>query len=325
MRRRDFIAGVGAVAALPLAVRAQQGTPVIGFLHAASAQPNAHLVAAFLRGLEEAGFREGRNVSIEYRWADGKYELLSQLASDLAGRQVAVFYTAGGAGAAIEARRASSSIPLVFVMGSDPVKAGLVTSLARPGGNSTGVTLLTNGLEAKRLELLRQLVPSAGSIAALVNPDNVNAPVVTDELRSASKALGITVHLLQAATDAQLDAALAALPQLKVGGILIANDPFFLARRERIVAQLASIALPAVAQSREFPAAGGLVSYGSNLADMYRKSGVYVGHILKGEKPSDLPVQQPTTFELIFNLKTAKALGLSVPPSLLATADEVIE
>jgi putative tryptophan/tyrosine transport system substrate-binding protein len=325
MKRRTFIAGVGAAAALPFAAWAQQGVPVVGFLHAGSAQPNAHLVAAFLRGLEQVGFKEGRNVSVEYRWAEGKYDSLAQLANDLADRHVAVFYTGGGAGAAIEARKASSSIPLVFVMGSDPVKAGLVASLARPGGDSTGVTLLTNGLEAKRLELLRQLVPSADSIAALINQDNVNAPVVIDELQSASKALGIAVQLLQATTEAQLDAALATLPQLKVGGVLVGNDPFFVSRRERIIARIAGIGLPAVYQSREFPAAGGLVSYGSNLADMYRKSGVYVGRVLKGEKPSDLPVQQPTTFELIFNLKTAKALGLTITPSLIATADEVIE
>jgi putative ABC transport system substrate-binding protein len=324
MRRRDILAALGAVIAWPLSVRAQQ-LPVVGFLHSGSAKPNAHLVAAFLRGLDEAGFKEGRNVVIEYRWAEGKYDLLPRLANDLAGRQVTVLYTAGGSISAFEAHKASNTIPLVYVMGSDPVKVGLAASFNHPGGNATGVTLITNGLEAKRIELLHQLVPSATLMAALVNPDNLNAPDVIAELQSAGKALGVTIHLLQAANDAQLDASFASLPQLKAGGFLIGNDPFFLSRRDRINAELAKIALPAISQSREFPAAGGLASYGSNLADMYRKSGVYVGRILKGEKASDLPVQQPTNFELIFNLKTAKALGLTIPQSLLATADEVIE
>lgn len=324
MRRRDFIAGLGA-AALPLSARAQQGLPVIGFLHSGSAKPNAHLVTAFLRGLDETGYQDHRNVLIEFRWAEGKYDLLPQLANDLAGRQVAVLYTAGGSVSAIEARKASSTIPLVYVMGSDPVKMGLAASLNHPGSNATGVTLITTGLEAKRIELLHQLVPSATLMAALVNPDNLNASDVVAELQAAGRALGVTMHLLQAANDAQLDASLAALPELKAGGLLIGNDPFFLSRRDRINDELAKIALPAISQSREFPATGGLVSYGSNLADMYRKSGVYVGRILKGDKPSDLPVQQPTKFELIFNLKTAKALGLTIAQSLLATADEVIE
>lgn len=324
MERRDFIAGLCA-AALPLSAMAQQALPVIGFLHSGSAKPNAHLVAAFLRGLDETGFQDRRNVIIEFRWAEGKYELLPQLADDLVARRVAVLYTAGGSISATEARKASSTIPLVYVMGSDPVKMGLATSLNHPGNNATGVTLITTGLEAKRIELLHQLVPSAMLIAALVNPDNLNASDVVGELKAAGNAIGATIHVLQAANDAQLGTSLAALPELKAGGLLIANDPFFLSRRDRINAELARIELPAISQSREFPGAGGLVSYGSDLADMYRKSGVYVGRILKGEKPSDLPVQQPTKFELIFNLKTAKALGLTIPPSLLATADEVIE
>lgn len=298
---------------------------MVGFLHGGSPGPNAHLVAAFLRGLEGSGFRERHDVVVEYRWAEGKYDRLQQLASDLVSRHVAVLYTAGGSVAAIEARKVSVDIPLVFVMGSDPVRAGLVTSLPRPGGNSTGVTLSTSALEAKRVELLRQLAPSTDLIAALVNPDNPNAPDVTANVETAGKSVGVSIHFLQAATDGQLDAALATLPQWKAGGILVANDPFYVSRREKIIAAIAEKALPAVYQSREFPAAGGLVSYGSTLADMYRKSGVYAGRILKGEKPADLPVQQPTTFELIFNLRTAKALGLTIPQTLLATADEVIE
>src|SRR5215468_952584 len=325
MRRRDILAALGAAIVWPLSVRAQQGMPVVGFLHSGSAKPNAHLAAAFLRGLDEAGFQEGRNVVIQYRWAEGKYDALPQLANGLVARQVAVLYTAGGSVSALEARKASGTIPLVYVMGSDPVKVGLAASFNHPGGNATGVTLITNGLEAKRIELLHQLVPSATLVAALINPDNLNAPDVIAELQSAGKALGVTIHLLQAANDAQLAASFATLPELKAGGFLIGNDPFFLSRRDRINAELAKIALPAISQSREFPATGGLVSYGSNLADMYRKSGVYVGRILKGDKPADLPVQQPTTFELVFNLKTAKALGLTVPPSILARADEVIE
>jgi putative ABC transport system substrate-binding protein len=320
MRRREFIGMLGSAGlAWPLAASAQQNAPVVGFLHSGSAGPNAHLVAAFLRGLQETGFRDQHDVFVEYRWAEGKYERLQQLASELVSHHVAVLYTAGGSVAAIEARKVSENIPLVFVMGSDPVRAGLVTSLPRPSGNSTGVTLITSGLEAKRVELLRQLAPSADVIAAVVNPDNPNASDITADVQTAGKSLGVSIHFLQAATDAQLDAALATLPQLKAGGILVANDPFYVSRREKIIAAIAEKALPAVYQSREFPAAGGLVSYGSNLADMYRKSGVYVGRILKGEKPADLPVQQPTTLELIFNLRTARTLKLTIPQTLLST------
>jgi len=298
---------------------------MIGFLHSGSPGPNTHLVKAFLAGLGETGFDDGRNVRIEYRWAEGKYERLAALATELVGHGVAVLYTAGGSVAAIEARKAAATVPLIFVMGSDPVRAGLATSLSRPGGNATGVTLITSGLEAKRLELLRQLVPSANSIAALINPDNPNAEDIAGYLQEASKSLGIEIRLLYAASDTQLESALVGLPQLGASGILIVNDPYFVSRREKIVVRMAEQSLPAIYQSREFPAAGGLVSYGSSLADMYRKSGVYVGRVLKGEKPSDLPVQQPTKFELSINLKTARALGLTIPAALLATADEVIE
>ena len=326
MRRRDFLGVIGgASVVLPLAARAQQPStvPVVGFLHSGSEAPNAHLVSAFRKGLSEAGFDEGRNVAIEYRWAGGNYDRLPGLVDELINRRVTVLYTSGGSVSALAAKDATRGIPLVFVMGSDPVKVGLVSSLSRPGGNATGVTLIKADLEAKRLELLRQLLPSLTVVAALINPSNPNAEDVTGYLQSAAKALGLETLLLHAATDAQLDAVLGNLP--KANAMLVGNDPFFVSQRAKIIAAVMRNSLPAIYQSREFPASGGLASYGSNLADMYRKSGIYVGQVLKGIKPSDLPVQQPTKFELVINLKTAKALGLELPTTLLASADEVIE
>jgi putative tryptophan/tyrosine transport system substrate-binding protein len=326
MRRRDFLGVIGGAAVvLPLAARAQQPStvPVVGFLHSGSEAPNAHLVSAFRKGLSEAGFDEGRNVAIEYRWAGGNYDRLPGLVDELINRRVTVLYTSGGSVSALAAKDATRGIPLVFVMGSDPVKVGLVSSLSRPGGNATGVTLITADLEAKRLELLRQLLPSLTVVAALINPSNPNAEDVTGYLQSAAKALGLETLLLHAATDAQLDAVLGNLP--KANAMLVGNDPFFVSQRAKIIAAVMRSSLPVIYQSREFPASGGLASYGSNLADMYRKSGIYVGQVLKGIKPSDLPVQQPTKFELVINLKTAKALGLELPTTLLASADEVIE
>jgi putative tryptophan/tyrosine transport system substrate-binding protein len=325
MRRRRFIMLLGgAVAGFPLSLRAQQTSiPVVGFLHSGSQAPYTQMVSAFLKGLSEAGFDDGRNVVIEYRWADGNYDRLPKLADELVKRRIAVLYTSGGSVSALAAKDIARGIPLVFLMGSDPVRAGLVSSLSRPGGNATGVTLFTVELEAKRLELLRQLLPSLTVVAALINPTNPNAEDVTSYLQSAAKALGLEVLLLQAATEAQLDAVLGNLP--KAGALLVGNDPFFVSRRAKIIAAAGHNALPAIYQSREFPASGGLASYGSNLADMYQRSGTYVGQVLKGIKPSDLPVQQPTKFELAINLKTAKALGLAVPATLLARADEVIE
>jgi putative tryptophan/tyrosine transport system substrate-binding protein len=326
MRRRDFLGVMSAAAAgLPLAAHAQQSSaaPVVGFLHGGSQAPYAQMVSAFRKGLSETGFDEGRNVIIEYRWADGNYDRLPGLADELVKRRIAVLFTSGGSVSALAAKDAARDIPLVFVMGSDPVKAGLVSSLNRPGGNATGVTLYTVELEAKRLELLRQLLPSLTAVAALINPSNPNAEDVTSYLKAAAKALGLEVRLLHAASEAQLDAVLGNLPQ--VNAMLVGNDPFFVSQRAKIIAAAARNSLPAIYQSREFPASGGLVSYGSNLAEMYRESGVYVGQVLKGIKPSDLPVQQPTKFELVINLKTAKALGLELPATLLASADEVIE
>ena len=327
MKRREFIAGLGSVATSsllwPLAHAQQPAIPVIGFLHSGSQAPYAHLVSAFRKGLSEADFDEGRNVVIEYRWADGNYDRLPALVDDLVGRHVAVLYTGGGSVSALAAKDATRGIPLVFLMGSDPVKVGLVASLSRPGGNATGVTLITADLEAKRLELLRQMLPSLSVVLALLNPNNPNAADVTNDLQAAAKALGVEIRLMHAASEAQLDAALGDLP--RANAVLVGNDPFFTSQRGKIIAAMARRSLPAIYQSREFPASGGLASYGSNLAEMYRKSGVYVGQVLKGIKPSDLPVQQPTIFELVVNLKTAKALGLELPTALLASADEVIE
>jgi putative tryptophan/tyrosine transport system substrate-binding protein len=326
MRRREFITIVGgATVALPLAARAQQqaAMPVIGFLHSGSQAPYAQLVSAFRKGLSETGFDEGRNVAIEYRWADGNYDRLPGLVNELLDRHITVLYTGGGSVSALSAKDAARGVPLVFLIGGDPVKMGLVASLNRPGGNATGVTLVTGDLEAKRLELLRQLVPALTVVAVLINPSNTNAEDVTADLQSAAKALGVGTRLLQAGSAAQLDEVLQNLP--KANAMLVVNDPFFVSQRGNIIAAAARNFLPSIYQSREFPASGGLASYGSSLSDMYRKSGVYVGQVLKGVKPSDLPVQQPTVFELVINLKTAKALGIEVSPTLLATADEVIE
>jgi putative tryptophan/tyrosine transport system substrate-binding protein len=325
MKRREFITLTGLAAAWPLAAHAQQplAVPIVGFLHGGSQAPYAQMVSAFRKGLSETGFDEGRNVVIEYRWADGNYDRLPGLADELVNRRIAVLYTSGGSVSALAAKGAAPGIPLVFVMGSDPVKAGLVASLSRPGGNATGVTLFTVELEAKRLELLRQLSPSLTVVAALINPSNPNAEDVTSYLQSAAKALGLEVRLLNAASESQLDTVLGNLP--KANAMLVGNDPFFVSQRAKIIAATARNSLPTIYHAREFPASGGLASYGSNLAEMYRKSGVYVGQVLKGIKPSDLPVQQPTKFELVINLKTAKALGLELPATLLASADEVIE
>jgi putative ABC transport system substrate-binding protein len=326
MRRRDFLGAMSsAVVAMPLRAGAQQqsAVPVVGFLHGGSQAPYAQMVSAFQKGLSETGFDEGRNVVIEYRWADGNYDRLPALANELVNRHVTVLYASGGSVSALAAKDAARGIPLVFVIGGDPVKVGLVGSLNRPGGNATGVTLFTVELEAKRLELLRQMLPSVRVVAALINSGNPNAEDVTNYLRSAAKALGLEIRLLYAASEAQLDTVLRDLPN--ANGMVVANDPFFVSQRAKIIAAAARSSLPAIYQSHEFPASGGLASYGSNLADIYRKSGVYVGQVLRGVKPSDLPVQQPTKFELVINLKTAKTLRLELPTTLLASADEVIE
>jgi putative ABC transport system substrate-binding protein len=325
MRRRDFtILLAGAVGGRPPAVRAQQkAMPVVGFLHYGSPGPFAPFMAAFHQGLGETGNVEGQNLAIEYRWAEGRYDRLPALAADLVGQKVDVIVAAGPPSARA-AKSATSTIPIVFSSG-DPVGEGLVAGLARPGGNLTGVSLLTVELMAKRLELLSELVPQAGVIALLVNPNDVNAERIIRDVQEAARARGVQLNVLKAGSESEIDAAFPSLVQLQAGGLVVGTDPFFNSRREQLVALAARHAVPAIYEWREFASAGGLISYGSSLTAVYRQDGIYAGKILKGAKPADLPVQQPTTFELVVNLKTAKALGLTVPPSILARADEVIE
>jgi putative tryptophan/tyrosine transport system substrate-binding protein len=328
MRRRNFIKGiVGSAATWPLVAGAQQpAMPVIGWLGARSPKESASVVAAFHKGLTEAGYVEGRNVAVEYRWAELHYDRLPAMATDLVGRHVSVIAATGGGASPLAAKAATATIPIVFVAGDlDPVNSGLVSSLNRPGGNTTGVMLLLTVLGAKRLQMLRELVPNAGVIGVLVNPANPSAAAETKDLQGAARALGMELHILSASTDGDLNAAFATFVQQRVGALLIGNNSFFISRREQIVAMAAQHAIPTMYFVREFAAAGGLLSYGTSNADGYRLVGVYVGRILKGEKPSELPIQQPTKFELVINLKTAKALGLTLPDKLLALADEVIE
>ena len=281
------------------------------------------MAAAFKRGLKEAGYIEGQNVAIEYRWADDQYERLPALAADLVNRQVNVIFANGPA--ALSAKTATTTIPIVFGAGFDPVRAGLVASLSRPSGNFTGVSILNEELGPKRLELLHELVPAATVVGVLVNPVGPNAEALSKSVPAAARAMGLEPHALHASSERELDAAFAALTQLRAGALVIGSDPFFNSRSEQLAALTVAHALPAIYQYREFAAAGGLMSYGGSLTDSFRLAGVYTGRILKGEKPTDLPVQQTTKVELIINLKTAKALGLTVPPALLGRADEVVE
>jgi len=325
MKRRGFITLLSGAALLPLAARAQQAMPVVGFLGTGSPAEWTHFVEGFRQGLREGGYEDGRNVAIEFRWAEGQGSRLPALAADLAGRRVSLIASSAGIVAARVANAASDNIPVVFVMGGDPVKFGLVTSLNRPGGHATGVSFLLNVLAAKRVALLRELVPRAATVGLLVNPDNPNAEADVDAAQEAARALGQQAHVVHARTASDFDAAFASLVQQRAATLFVASDVLFLNGRERLVALAARHRLPAIYDRREFVAAGGLITYGTNFTDAHRQIGVYAGRILKGEKPADLPIVQPTKFELSINLKTAKALGLPVSPTLLATADEVIE
>ena len=325
MKRREFITLLGGAAAWPLAARAQQpAMPVIGFLSSLSQARTAHLVASFRRGVTETGFIEGQNMGIEYRFADGQYEKLPAMAADLIRRSVAVI-AAAAPPAALAARTATTTVPIVFVVGLDPVAAGLVTSFNRPGGNATGMTLITGPLGQKRLELLGELVPKASVVAMLVNPTSPDAAPEIRDVQGAAQAKGLQLRILTASTPNELDAAYASLAAQRSDALLVGSDPFFVIRRQEIITAVARLGLAAIYPFREFTEVGGLLSYGSNIARAYREAGIYVGRILHGTKPADLPVMQPTKFELVINLKTAKALGLEVPPMLLARADEVIE
>jgi putative ABC transport system substrate-binding protein len=326
MRRRDLIGLLGGAAvAWPLAARAQQrAMPVVGFLNGASPQEFANRAAAFRQGLSEAGYVEGRSVAIEYRWAESQYDRLPAMAADLVRRQVAVI-AAIGAPAVVPAKAATATIPIVFYLGEDPVELGIVASLNRPGGNITGTAYLASALQEKRLELLPELVPKGGAIGVLVDPKNPNAEISTRDAQRAARTLGQQIHILNASTESDLARVFATLVQLQIGALLIATDNLFNVQVPRIVALAAQYAIPVSHSNRDFPAAGGLMSYGASPIDGLRQTGVYAGRILKGEKPADLPVLQATRFELVINLKTAKALGLTVPPTLLVAATEVIE
>jgi putative ABC transport system substrate-binding protein len=327
MKRREFIALLGgAAASVPLAARAQQpAMPVIGFLHGASPSYLGQFVDALRKGLAEAGYVEGQNLAIEYRWAEGQYDRLSALAADLVDRQVAVILAMGGTDPARAAKAATSTIPIVFVSAADPVRTGLVASLNRPGGNVTGVSLIAAALDEKKLGLLHELVPKALFIAGLVNPNYPGAKAQTAEVQESASHLGVKATILTAATDDEIDAAFASASQQGVGALLVSSDPFFNSRSGRFVEQAARHAIPVIYPQGEYVRGGGLISYGPDFSDGYRNGGVYVGKILKGAKPAELPVMQPTKFELVINLKAAKTLGLALPQTLLATADEVIE
>jgi len=327
MRRREFIAGLGSgVAAWPLAARAQQAAiPMIGFFHIMSAENVPHVVASFRQGLGEAGLVEGRNVRVEYRWAEGHYDRLPADAADLARRDVAVIVAGGGEPAPQAAKAATRTIPIVFTAAGDPVKDGLVASLNRPGGNATGITVFGGSAATKRLQLLHEVVPKAGSTAYLMNPSNPNAEIEMQAVQSAAASLGQQMTVVNANNEGELDAAFAAMHQQHTGALLIASDSFFFWQRERLAALAARYRIPAMSYLREFAYAGCLMTYGNSLTEAYRLVGLYVARILRGEKPADLPVVQSTKFEFVINLKTAKALGIELPISMQLLADEVIE
>jgi putative ABC transport system substrate-binding protein len=324
MKRREFIALLGGAAAWPVAARAQQSTmPMIGFLNSASAESFAPFVVAFRQGLSETGYIEGRNVAVEYRWADEQYDRLPALAADLVRRQADVI--AANQISAEAAKAATGTIPIVFTTALDPVQLGLVAALNRPGGNLTGVTTLNVELLPKRIELLHQLSPTATEVALLVNPTNPSAGALSRDAHAAARSLGLRLQVLEASSESDFEPAFAIMARMHAGGLVIGPDPFFVGRSAQLATLALRQAVPTVFEFRQFVAAGGLMSYGGSLTDVYRLAGVYVGRVLKGERPADLPVHQSTKVELIINLKTARALGLDISPTLLARADEVIE
>jgi putative ABC transport system substrate-binding protein len=326
VNRREFITLVGGTAvAWPFAARAQQAMPVVGFLNPGLSGSSSFLVTAFRDGLKEANYVEGKNVVVEYRWANGHYDQLQKLAADLVQRQAAVIAATGGTISAKAAKAATTSIPIVFNVGDDPVKSGLVASFSRPAGNSTGVSTLSPLLEAKRLGLLRELVPQAAIIAVLLNPANPDAELQRRDLEAAATALRQQLRIFNASSESELDTAFTALVQQRTDALLVGNDAFFTNRREQIVGLAARHAVPTIYTFRSFAESGGLMSYSTDLVEVYRQVGLYVGRILKREKPGDLPVVQPTKFELVINIKTARVLGLKISDNLLSLADEVIE
>jgi putative tryptophan/tyrosine transport system substrate-binding protein len=326
MRRREFLSLLSGAAGWPLAARSQgPSMPVIGFLSSRSPGESKQLADSFRGGLRESDFREGQNVAIEYRWAEGHYDQLPELAADLVRRKVAAIFATGGNAPAQAAKAATDTIPIVFVSGGEPVRAGLVAALNRPGGNVTGVSFIASALVGKRLDLLHELTPKVSLIGVLVNPKYPDSDLQLRELHEVAETIKQQILVVSASTEGDIDTAFASLVQPRADALLVANDPFFDSRRDQITSLASRHAIPAIYPAREYIAAGGLMSYGSSLSDAYRQAGIYVGKILKGAKPAELPVLQPTTFELVINLTASKTLGITFPPSIMVRADEVIE